>query len=217
MQKIDDFLSKDAIDEVPNRASENQTKRERRKPIPGGEFSIERNDDPDCDQRYGYEESEAVNLRSVRKQTECRTGVSNMGKVKEPRDDGDLVRVAEMRVDRDFGGEIENQNAEKCSDCDAELRRHETRHAITALPSGLSPLTRIEAIAIHSRRDRAAHVHRGHRNSLTSGLSQLTHVGVIATHSRRGYRNSLASGLSQLTRVEPTIAPHRGRKPTRLC
>jgi hypothetical protein len=81
MQKIDDFLSKDAIDEVPNRASENQTKRERRKPIPGGEFSIERNDDPDCDQRYGYEESEAVNLRSIRKQTEllrlrCRTSAT---------------------------------------------------------------------------------------------------------------------------------------------
>jgi hypothetical protein len=50
-----------------------------------------------------------------------------------------------MRVNRDLGGEIESQNNEKCADRDAELRRHEARHAITQLSSGLSQLTRVEA------------------------------------------------------------------------
>jgi len=50
VQKIDHFLPKDTIDQVPNRTTKNQTERECRESIPGGEFSEERNDDPDCDQ-----------------------------------------------------------------------------------------------------------------------------------------------------------------------
>jgi len=55
-----------------------------------------------------------------------------------------------MHVNRDLGGQVENQNTDKCTNRYAEFRRHEDRHAITRLSPGLLQLTRVEVtIAPH--------------------------------------------------------------------
>jgi len=135
MQKVDDLLAKDSVDEVSHRTTEDQPERERREAIPRGELPIERDDDSDRDDRDTDEKCEPRDLRCRREQSERCAGVSNVSQVEETVDDRDPIRVTEVRIDRDFRSDIEQETESERKQRDTKFQRHEASKNIIRVPA----------------------------------------------------------------------------------
>src|SRR4030095_12185298 len=89
VQEVDALAVAHAIDQVADRAPEDQAEGERGESVPGGELSIEGEDQTEREKAPAHEEEEPPRLGAVRQHAECGAGIAHVGDVEEAFDHGD--------------------------------------------------------------------------------------------------------------------------------